>query len=172
MTNDIPYLDAAGASRRSAAGDTQPIRDAELAIAASLAEHGPREGAALAEYERLVESCDDEGIRYLAGMVLEDERRHHQMIREMLNQIQSYLWETDVEPQVPYLHVHHDPELRGATDRLLKLEREDAKELRKLRRQVKDQPSSSMLPLLVELMLHDTAKHVQILKLIRAHVTS
>jgi rubrerythrin len=172
MTNDIPFLDAAGASRRSAAQQVGPVREAELAIAASLAEHGPREGAALAEYERLVDSCDDEGIRYLAAMVLADERRHHQLITEMLHQIQSYLWETDVEPQVPYLHVRHDPELRAATDRLLRLERDDARELRKLRRQVKDQPPSSMLALLVELMLHDTAKHVQILKLIRSHVTA
>lgn len=147
-----------------------PVRDDELAIAAMLREHGPREGEALAEYKRLVEQCDDPGIRYLAELILADEERHHRQIGEMLHQIESFLWEVEIEPQTPYLGVHHDADLRAATDRLLKLEREDAAELRTLRKRIKSQSSSSLLPLLVELMIHDTSKHIAILKLIREHV--
>lgn len=147
-----------------------PVREDEVAIADLLREHGPREGAALAEYEQLVEKCDDPGIRYLAELILDDERRHHRVITEMLHQIESFLWEVDVEPQVPYLRVHRDAELREATEQLLKFEREDAAELRKLRKRMKSQTSSSMLPLLVDLMIHDTSKHIAILKLIRDHV--
>ncbi len=89
----------------------------------------------------------------------------------MLHQMESFLWDVDVEPKVPYLPERVDPELRAATDELLKLERDDAAELRKLRRQVRSQPTSSLLPLLVDLMVHDTAKHIEILKVIRAHAT-
>lgn len=148
----------------------EPVRDDEIAIAQMLREHGPREGAALTEYKRLIEQCDDPGVRYLAETILADEERHHRQITEMLHQIESFLWEVDVEPSTPYLREHRDPELREATERLLQLEREDAAELRQLRKRVKNQDRSSMLPLLVELMIHDTSKHIEILKLIRAHV--
>jgi len=88
----------------------------------------------------------------------------------MLHQIQSFLWEVDVEPQLPHLRPLHDPELRAATEHMLEVEREDAAELKRLRRELKGQPRSTMLPLLVDLMTHDTAKHIEILKLIRAHL--
>lgn len=150
-------------------GDTKqtPVRDAELAIAKTLREHGRREGAALDEYQRLLDSCEDDGVRYLVELILADEERHHRQIDEMLHQIQSFLWEVDVEPKVPHVRAYRHPELREATERLLQFERQDAAELRKLRRAMRSQPSSSMLPLLVELMLHDTAKHIEILKFIK-----
>lgn len=148
----------------------QRILDEEIAIAELLGEHGPREGAALAAYKRLADGVDDPGIRYLVELIMADEERHHRIINEMLHQIQSFVWETHVDPQVPYLGTIVDPELRAATDELIELEKQDAKELRRLKRQMRGQPSSSMLPLLVELMEHDTAKHIAMLKLIRAHV--
>lgn len=146
------------------------ILDDEIAIAELLGEHGPREGAALAAYQQLAERVDDPGVRYLIELIMTDEERHHRVITEMLHQIQSFVWDTHVEPQVPYLSTMVDAELRDATERLIELEKDDAKELRRLKRQMHGQPSSSMLPLLVELMEHDTAKHIAILKLIRAHV--
>lgn len=161
-----PYLDIASAVR---SGEPGPPNQHERAIATLLREHGPREGEALAEYQKLVAECTDEGVKYLASLILEDERRHHQVINEMLHQIESFLWDSEQEPRTPYLSERVDPELRAATDRLLEFEREDAKELRRLRREVKSQPSSSLLPLLVDLMIHDTAKHIEILKLIRKH---
>lgn len=144
-----------------------PDRDTEVRIAKVLEAHGPREGEALAAYQELVEDYDDRGIRYLASMILEDERRHHRIITEMLNEIRAYIWEVDIEPRTPYLSERIDPELRAATDRLLKFEKDDARELRALRRELRGQPASSMLPLLVDLMIHDTAKHIALLKAIR-----
>lgn len=148
----------------------QRILNEEIAIAELLSEHGPRESGALLAYKQLVEGADDPGIRYLVEMIMADEERHHRVITEMLHQIQSFVWDTQVEPQVPYLGTLVDPELRAATDELIELEKEDARELKKLKRQMKGQPSSSMLPLLVEMMEHDTAKHIAILELIRSHV--
>lgn len=148
-------------------GSREPVRDAEMAIAAALRAHGEMEGAALAEYARLAETCEDAGIRYLIELILADERRHHRQIEEMLHQIESFLWEVDVQPSVPPARRRNDPELRAATERLLRIEREDAAELRELRRQMRTQPPTSLLPLLVELMLRDTSKHIAILKHIK-----
>lgn len=173
MNPQQPYIDAIEALR-SGDGDRDPsgrMISAERAIAAHLREHGPREGELLAAYEQLVDGCDDEGIRYLASMIIEDEHRHHRLVEEMLHQVESFIWEVDRDPQVPYLTERVDPDLRAATDELLALEREDARELKQLRREMRSQPKSSLLPLLVELMIHDTAKHIAILKVIRAHAT-
>ena len=148
----------------------EPDRDLELKLISMLRSHGAREGAALTNYERLVDESDDEGLRYLAGLILEDERRHHAVIEQMLNQIHSFVWEVDVQPSVPAIRRTVDPAVRAETQRLLRFEREDAKELRQLRRVLRRSPDrSSLLPLLVELMIHDTAKHIEILKFIRRH---
>ena len=56
--------------------------------------------------------------------------------------------------------------------RLLAFEKEDMKELRRLRKELQwshgNPHGDPLLPLLVDLMLHDTAKHIDILKFIRA----
>jgi hypothetical protein len=54
---------------------------------------------------------------------------------------------------------------------LLAFEIEDAKQLRKLRKALRGSPKSWLHPLLVDLMLHDTAKHIAILKHIRRQLT-
>ena len=73
---------------------------------------------------------------------------------------------------LPSMPVHSDPDLLAETKRLLAFEKHDAKELRKLRKTLKHGPSSSLDPLMVELMLHDTAKHIAILEFIEAHLTN
>ena len=65
---------------------------------------------------------------------------------------------------------HRDPELLAETRRLLAFEKSDAKELRQLRKVLRHTPRSSLQPLLVDLMLHDTAKHISILEFIRDHL--
>jgi hypothetical protein len=63
-----------------------------------------------------------------------------------------------------------DPALLQETKRLLAFEKSDAKELRQLRKALRQAPRSSLQPLLVDLMLHDTAKHISILEFIRDHL--
>ena len=65
--------------------------------------------------------------------------------------------------------VRDDPVLRNETERLLAFEKEDAKELRRLRKELRRSQGYPLLPLLVNLMLHDTAKHIDILRFIRSN---
>jgi hypothetical protein len=145
----------------------RPDRDVEHDLISLLSTHGEREGAALAAYQRLADDSSDEGLQYLIRLILQDEQRHHRVIAEMLNQLQSFVWEVDVADSVPGAVRGSDAGLREETTRLLALEREDAKELRRLRKALQQEPSSSLLPLLASLMLHDTAKHIEILEFIR-----
>jgi hypothetical protein len=147
-----------------------PDRRLDNELIAMLRSHGPREGEALAAYQRLVDHAEDEGVRYLGRLILDDERQHHAVLEEMLNVVQSFVWEVDLQPRVPDAPTPGDRALLDETKRLLALERADAKELRRLRKALKHNPHYPMLALLVELMIHDTAKHVAILEFIRRHI--
>lgn len=148
-----------------------PNRDFELDAIGLLKDHGQREGAALSAYQKFAEESSDEGIQYLVRLILEDEERHHRVILEMLNQLHSFVWEVELQPSVPGAVKPLDRPLLEATRQLLALEKDDAKELRRLRKELRHGPRSSLLPLLVNLMVHDTAKHIEILEFIRAHAS-
>jgi hypothetical protein len=135
-----------------------------------LVAHAEHEAGALAAYEQLAEESPDDAVRYLARLLLEDERRHHEQLGEMINSFRSFTEDVDIKPRIPEVSGRHDATVRESTRRLLSLEKEDAKELRRLRKELKRGPSSPLMPLLVSLMVHDTAKHIEILQLIRDRV--
>jgi hypothetical protein len=165
MTIEDPDLVTYRFGRQAWRPPHQPDRDFDLGILHMLRDHGAREGAALEAYKRaLEESSASEGVRYLVRLILEDEQRHHQVFAEMANALQSFVEELSVEPRVPGLAPRRDPALLEVTRRLLALEKEDAKELRQLRKSLRGAPKSMLHPLLVDLMRHDTAKHIAILE--------
>lgn len=171
MTIEDPMLNAPVRERNEYAPPREPDRDFEYQILEMLETHGAREGSALDAYKRVAEASEaGAGIQYLVKLILEDEERHHRVFAEMANEIKSFVWELDVEPRVPALVPKRDDALLEQTRRLLEFEKEDAKELRALKKALKHSPKSSLHPLLVELMLHDTAKHIAILEHIRSRL--
>ena len=146
-----------------------PDPEADVRVLRTLRMHDEREQDILASYRRLVDESRDEGIRYLGRLIIEDEERHHQILDEMANRVESWLHGMTLEPATPALSPRVDSMLLEETRRLIALERHDAKELRLLQRELRDAPRTSLLPLLVKLMLDDTARHVEILRFIRAY---
>ena len=134
--------------------------------------HGAREGAMLAEYQRI---ADDEStspaFRYLATMILEDERRHHALFDDLANTIRQTAEFRDEELSIPSLAgLRRDRErIIDITERLLKSERDDSRTLDVLRKQLKDVRDTTLWDLIVEVMQHDTDKHIKILRFIRDH---
>ena len=146
-----------------------PDPEADARVLETLRMHDEREQDILASYRRLVDETPDDGIRYLGRLIIDDEERHHQILGEMANRIESWLHDTSLEPATPALSPRVDSMLLEQTRRLIALERQDAKELRLLQRELRDAPRTSLLPLLVKLMLDDTARHVEILRFIRTY---
>jgi hypothetical protein len=114
----------------------------------------------------------DEGpeyVRYLIDLVLTDESRHHQTFRELVNRLRSDIDWRDYGPQVPYVATVRDqaPALVEATNRLLDFERQDAKSLHALQKELRPVRDTTLFSLLVELMEYDTKKHIAILEFIR-----
>lgn len=151
----------------------EPDRDFELTILQLLEHHGEAEGEILQSYKEISERSEvGDAVQYLIKLILADEHRHHQAFDEMANAIRSFVWEVPVEPRLPPIATRSDPELLAETKRLLAFEKKDAKELRSLKKQLKGSQKSSLDPLMVDIMLHDTSKHIAILEYIKAHLTN
>jgi len=149
-------------------GNRDAFGEREGNLLATLGTHGDREGAVLDTYAQLVEHCEDEGIRYLSQLILEDEKRHHRIIDEMLNQIRSVVEDLDLEPSTPAMVGRVSDDLLAETKRLLAFEKDDLAELRRLRKDLKHTKAYPLLSLLVNLMIQDTRKHIEILGFIRS----
>jgi hypothetical protein len=142
----------------------------ERDLVALIERHGAEEGEILTEYERFAASAESELVRYLVSAIVEDERRHHRLLEEMANSVAWGGFEAD-EPvtRLPNLDRYPSSGLRSQTQRLLDLERQDARELKTLRGKLKDYGGSTVLRLLVDTMLLDTRKHELILEFILDH---
>ncbi len=146
-----------------------PDLDTDTRVLETLTAHRDREQRVVDAYERLAAESDDEAVRYLCRMAIEDERRHHRMVEEMTYRVESWRTGLALEPSTPVLQPKFDPELLDATHALIDLEHEDAKELRRLERELRYSPATSLLPLLAELMVQDSEKHLAVLRFIRAY---
>jgi rubrerythrin len=134
--------------------------------------HVVEEGAILDEYQRLAaDESSSPAFRYLARLILDDERRHHAMFNDLAEAIKQMgeLRAEDVPiPSLQGLRADRD-RILATTDRMLKAERDDAKKLNTLAKKLKDVRETTLWALLVELMQDDTDKHIKILKFIREH---
>lgn len=140
----------------------------EEALLEHVTSHVTSERDVLAGYLRLSQSSPDEYVRYLASLIVEDERRHHQLFIEMRNRILSDVTWRETSPQTPRVTVPEDREqLAREAERYIEVEERDAEQLRKLRREVRPMKDTSLLSLMVELMELDTQKHLKILEFIR-----
>jgi len=132
--------------------------------------HGQIEGEILEAYADLAANEDrSSAFRYLAAMILEDERRHHQTFADLAETIRAMgELRSDDDPIPRVSGLRHDKEaILALTERLLAVERGDAKELKKLAKDLKSFEDTTMWVLLVDLMRDDTEKHIKILKFIR-----
>jgi hypothetical protein len=137
--------------------------------------HVENEGELLQEYQRLAEDPNaSPAFRYVAGLILADERRHHQHFRDLADSIRALAeLRRDDEHPIPSLRgLRADRDrILAVTDRLLAAEKADAKELKRLAKELKDVRETTLWGLIVELMQHDTAKHIKILEFIRDRAT-
>jgi hypothetical protein len=146
----------------------------ELQMFEHLTDHTRREGAMLADYAEVAATSESNALRYVINMLLEDERRHHRYFDELAMSLKSEAEFSAEEPVVPRLDFDRadSVELADLTNRLLENEKDDAKELRRLRKELHDVKDTTLWALLIDVMLRDTEKHMEILKFIKQHTPS
>lgn len=130
--------------------------------------HVTSERELITEYAKWSEDASDSYVRYLVGMIVTDEIRHHQLFLELANSLRSAVEFQDHEPQAPRVsHSTDVGDLLELTNRFIAIEEDDARDLKRMRKHLRPARDVTLWPLLVELMEADTNKHLRILRFIR-----
>jgi rubrerythrin len=138
----------------------------EVELYTALTSHVEKERAILEEYVEAANSTDSKALAYLVGLLIEDEKRHHRMFLDLAASLKTSAELRREDPIVPFL----DFDRRNAggvldvTERLLQNEQDDAHELKRLHKMLREVKDASLWSLLVELMQRDTEKHIAMLK--------
>lgn len=139
----------------------------EDALFRQIRAHVEAEAGVEQEYESLAETVDAPDVRYLINLILDDEKRHHRLLGQLAEAVRSFV-EADRAPDVPAITRLEQPDaLVAATKRFLAVEKEDARALRHLLRELQPVEDTTLWSLLVRLMLLDTEKHIEILRFVR-----
>jgi hypothetical protein len=143
----------------------------EQELYAHLTSHEGQERDLLVKYKEAAAASKSAAFTYLANLIVNDEIRHHQTFRDLASALKSEAELGPEEPVIPRLDLgNSDPQqVLELTERLLKNERADAKQLHRLAGEMKDVKDTTIWWLLVRLMEMDTAKHIEILDFVRRH---
>jgi rubrerythrin len=155
-------------SDASSAGPSAWERD----LYAHLTSHVEAERELLQEYAAAAQSSPSKALRYLVNLLIEDEIRHHRIFTELAESLKSEALlggHDPIIPNVDFKQAANRDAVIDLTDQLLKKEQEDAQELKRLRRELRDVKDTSLWGILVELMQRDTEKHIAILRFAKKH---
>ena len=132
-------------------------------------DHGKNEGEILQSYQEFAESTDSPAFAYLARIILDDERRHHQLLDDLAETIRTSAELTGEPTPIPDLgEFKADRErILAESERFLAWEKEDNQELERLAKELKDVRDTTVWQLVVRLMQQDNEKHRRILEFIR-----
>jgi hypothetical protein len=135
-------------------------------VVEALDKHGREEAELLERYQRFIDESEPPAVRYLVGLIVEDEQRHHRVLEDLANTIAWASLKESPEQVVPSLPARFrgDAAFRSETQNLLRHELRDRAQLRKLRRRLRTYGDVASWDLLIDLMRSDTAKHIRILR--------
>jgi rubrerythrin len=136
-----------------------------------LVSHIMSERDTLEAYAKLAEQTASPAFAFLARLILDDERRHHQLLSDLAETIRITATFADDTPPVPPLTPFGTDRalIAAETRRLLAVERADRRALRHLAADLRDFKDTTLWHLVVRLLLMDNAKHRDILTFIRNH---
>jgi len=144
----------------------------EAALYEHLTSHESIEGEMLVEYRDVAAASPSKAFRYLSGLIIEDEIRHHRIFRDLADALKNDVELDPADPVIPKMGDwgHDAAAVLALTEHLLARERDDATELGHLAAELKSLKHESLWPLLVRLMEMDTAKHIEILEFVHRNV--
>lgn len=132
--------------------------------------HLEDEMVVIGDYERLANETDSPAFAYLARLILDDERRHHRLLIDLAETIKMAA-ELRPEPApIPDLGMWgaDREQILAETERYLDLERQDNRELERLKKELRDVKDTTIWELVVRIIQRDNEKHREILEFIRA----
>jgi len=136
-----------------------------------LNQHTEHEGQLLHEYVAAARETDSKALAYLLDILVEDELRHHAWFRQLARTVEAGSNLNFADPPVPHFDLDRadSAALLEVTKRLIANERNDLKELRRLRKELRSVEDTTLWALLVDIMIRDTEKHLAILRFAQGH---
>ncbi|MBV8084365.1 MAG: hypothetical protein JO247_06080 [Chloroflexi bacterium] len=131
-------------------------------------QHEGEEEIILEDYERTAAGSSDAGVRYLIDLIVQDEKRHAKLAKDIAQDMtRSLLWTAESGKELPVVAASGEEReaLLAKTHKYLHLESEGLTQLQRLEPRLKEL-RSGMMALLFQIMEADTRKHIQILKYI------
>jgi rubrerythrin len=134
-----------------------------------LTEHVRDEREALEAYVAAADATDSKALAYVVKLLIEDERRHHMLFQEMAESLKHDAEFRPGDPSIPRLDFKKVDRgaVRELTDQLIEREKADLRELKKLKKSVRDVKDRTLWPLLIDLMQRDTKKHLAMLRFVQ-----
>lgn len=146
----------------------------ERDLYAALTSHVAKERGLLEEYVEAAKNTGSEALGYLVNLLIEDEQRHHRMFNELAASLKSEAALSADKPVIPRMdfHASNATAVGDVAHRLLENEKDDARELKALKKMLRDVEDTTLWGLLVDLMERDTEKHIAILSFVEKHARS
>jgi PPOX class probable F420-dependent enzyme len=142
----------------------------EQALYDHLTSHVANEAETLREYEALASTTSSVAFKYLAGLILDDERRHHEMLTQLAESVRTAAELSERATPVPHLDLRRDSEqVLAVTERLLQFEVDDNRDLRQIDQELRNAGEVPLWRLVTEVIQADNEKHQRILRFIREH---
>ena len=135
-----------------------------------LTDHVRTERDVLRAYVAAADATDSKALAYLVRILIEDERRHHRWYEELADSLKHDAEFRDGHTAVPWLDFHGDAAVRGLTDQLIDREQEDLRAQKELQKDLRDVKDTTLWSLLVDLMQHDTKRHIAMLRFVQKHI--
>lgn len=136
-----------------------------------LAAHIENERAVLEDYADAAAVTDSKAFAYLVNLLIDDERRHHRAFASLAASLKTEAELGGSDPEIPYMDFQRADraQVRYLTEQLLRRERDDAKELKRLHAKLHDVRDTSLWDVLIGTMRRDTDKHIAVLEFVLRH---
>lgn len=134
--------------------------------------HAAHEGSWLTDYQAIAKESADPLIRFLLGLIVADEERHHELTIRMIGKLKDELAWTRSEgvPRRPQLRGKTAKELLSSVQSFLAAETQGIKEYERLKKQ-SEGLYRDVFALLYQTMIYDSQKHIGILEFLRQKLT-
>lgn len=138
-----------------------------------LTNHVTTERDLLEKYSAVAEHSHSKAFGYLVNLLIEDEIRHHRIFNELAQSLESEASLSSDDPTIPYPDFDKVDVavVRENTEELLESEERDARELKRLQREMRVVKDGTLWSLLVDLMRRDTEKHIALLRFVKKHAS-
>ena len=134
-----------------------------------LRQHLEAESGVIRRYEEMVESTKDPWVSLIVGLVLDDEKRHHVLLQQMVATVaESPYWQRVAGklPDVPVLKGAERVAAEREISRLAEAEHQGSRDMHHVAQKSKD-VYSGLVSALLEVMAKDSVKHEHLLRFLQ-----